>query len=62
MRNLVYNISVVESSARLSLKPGVEKERFVVIQPAKEGLYKVITNSQVIRAEPVRRDSVPNPT
>jgi acetyl esterase/lipase len=53
VKNLVYHITVTESPSRLSLKPGIEKERFVVIQPAKEELYKGVANSSVIRPEPV---------
>lgn len=53
VKNLIYHISVTESPGRLSLKPGAEKERFVVIQPAKEKLYKGVANSLAIRPEPV---------
>lgn len=61
IRNLVYHISVTESPTRLSLKPGPEKEQFVVIQPAKEELYKGLANSQVIHPEPVGGTWFPSP-
>lgn len=61
IKHLVYHISVTESPGHLSLKPGVEKERFVVIQPPKEELYRGIANSQVIRPQPVGGTWFPSP-
>jgi acetyl esterase/lipase len=61
LRNFVYHVSVTESPDRLSLKPGAEKERFVVIQPAKEELYKGAASSQVISPEPVGGTWYPTP-
>ncbi len=61
LRNFVYHISVTETPEYLSLKPGVEKDRFIVIQPAKEELYEGVANSQVIRPQPVGGTWYPNP-
>jgi acetyl esterase/lipase len=61
LRNYVYHVTVTETPDYLSLKPGAEKERFVVIQPTKENLYKGVANSQVVRPVPVGGTWYPTP-
>jgi acetyl esterase/lipase len=61
MRNLIYHVSLTETPSRLYLKPGAEKERFIMIQPAKEELYKGVANSRLICPEPVGGTWFPSP-
>jgi acetyl esterase/lipase len=58
---MVYHVSVTETPDYLSLKPGAEKERFVVIQPAKADVYRGVANNEVVRPLPVGGTWYPTP-
>ncbi|MCJ1305482.1 hypothetical protein MMC08_008296 [Hypocenomyce scalaris] len=61
LKTLIYHFSIIEMHTPLSLKPGVEQERFVVVHPTKPERYVDVLENGRVKPEKIGGTWYPSP-